>query len=129
MPRMADMAKWVTAAEPGLGWDRGSFLTAYENNRQDIFDVALEADLLAVAVRDLMASDHPDGWKGKPGELLGVLNESVPESTRKSRKWPGSASALGSRFRRSAPLLRRAGFAVECGHSGDRFIEILPMRK
>lgn len=128
LPRMADFAKWVVAAEQGLGWDRGSFLAAYEDNRQDTFDSALEADMVAVAIRDLVTADHPEGWEGKPGELLGALNSRVPENTKKSRSWPGSASALGSRLRRSAPLLRRAGFAVEYGHSGDRFIRIVPLK-
>ena len=128
LPRMADFAKWIVAAGPGLGWDEGRFLDAYEDNRQDTFDTALEADMLAVAIRDLVTVDHPDGWEGKPGELLGALNDQTPENIRKSRSWPGSASTLGSRIRRSAPLLRRAGFIVEYGHSGDRFIQILPKR-
>jgi putative DNA primase/helicase len=34
-PRMADFAKWVTAAEPGLGREPEEFLAAYEGNRRD----------------------------------------------------------------------------------------------
>jgi hypothetical protein len=34
MPRMADFARWVTAAEPQLGWKPGGFLSAYRNNRR-----------------------------------------------------------------------------------------------
>ena len=124
-PRMADFAKWITAAEPGLGWDEGSFLAAYAANRRDIFATAFEADPLAVAIRDFVVAEHSSGWEGKPGELLAALNARVPETTQKSRAWPGGASALGSRIRRAAPLLRQAGFAVDYGHSGERFIRIM----
>src|SRR4029453_13262446 len=33
LPRMADFATWVTAAEPGLKWETGRFLTAYGKNQ------------------------------------------------------------------------------------------------
>lgn len=29
-PRMADFAKWVSAAEPDLGWPEGAFVSAYD---------------------------------------------------------------------------------------------------
>jgi hypothetical protein len=29
LPRMADFAKWVSAAEPALGWTQGAFMEAY----------------------------------------------------------------------------------------------------
>lgn len=32
-PRLADFARWVTAAEPALGWPKGAFLQAYAENR------------------------------------------------------------------------------------------------
>ncbi len=34
LPRMADFARWVTAAEPALPWESGRFVGAYARNRQ-----------------------------------------------------------------------------------------------
>src|ERR1019366_8799618 len=44
LPRMADFARWVSAAEARLGWPPGSFLRAYETNRADCDLDALEHD-------------------------------------------------------------------------------------
>src|SRR5262249_2335005 len=62
-PRMADFAKWITAAEPGLGWEPGVFLAAYAGNRRDVVEAAFEADAVAVAIWNLIA-DRPEGFKG-----------------------------------------------------------------
>jgi hypothetical protein len=45
MPRMADFAKWVTAAEPALGWEPGTFMGAYTANRDESHELALEASI------------------------------------------------------------------------------------
>src|SRR5207249_5626813 len=47
-PRMADFARWVVAAEPGLGWMPGAFAAAYGGNRLESLELALEADPVAV---------------------------------------------------------------------------------
>jgi len=126
-PRMADFAKWIAAAEPGLGWDAGSFATAYAANRRDVSDATFEADPVAMAVRDLLAlPEHAQGWEATPAEWLSALTARVPEAVRKSRIWPVTAQALGSRIDRAAPLLRRKGYEIERRHSGRRIITIVP---
>ena len=50
LPRMADFATWVTAAEEGLKWSKGTFMKAYEVNRMNLIDIALEADIVATAI-------------------------------------------------------------------------------
>jgi putative DNA primase/helicase len=127
-PRMADLAKWVTAAEPALGWDAGKFLAVYRENRRDVIETSFEADAVAVAIKDYVAGDHPDGWTGTATELLSALNTRVNEGVRKSKLWPLSAQGLGNRIDRIAPLLRNKGFAVERRHSGQRHIIIKPPR-
>ena len=126
MPRMADLAKWITAAEPALGWESGQFLAAYRENRRDVIETSFEADAVAVAIRDYIIADHPDGWTGTATELLAALNTRVSEGVRKSKLWPLSAQGLGNRIDRVAPLLRNKGFAVERRHSGQRHIIIKP---
>jgi putative DNA primase/helicase len=125
-PRMADFVKWITAAESGLGWEPGQFLAVYRENRCDVAESSFEADPVAVAIRDYVTTEHPEGWTGTATELLSALNGRVAEAARKSRIWPVTAQGLGNRIARVAPLLRTKGFAVERRHSGDRTIVIVP---
>jgi putative DNA primase/helicase len=127
-PRMADFVKWITAAEPGLGWDDGAFVTAYRENRRNISELAFEGDSVAGAIRDFVTSVHPDGWQGTPTQLLTELNQRTAEGIRKARSWPLTAQALGNRVERIAPLLRSQGFVVDRNRSAARTIIIVPPR-
>jgi energy-coupling factor transporter ATP-binding protein EcfA2 len=128
-PRLADFAKWVTAAETGLGWEAGTFMAAYGDNRRDVADSAFEADPVAVAIRDFIREHHPNGWHGTATELLSALNETVPETVRRARMWPVTAQSIGNRIDRIAPLLRGKGLHVERRHSGIRTIGIVPIAR
>ncbi len=85
-PRMADFAQWVTAAESGLMWKRGTFMEAYAGNRSRAIEAGLEADVVAVAMRTLMADINR--WEGTPTKLIEDLEQRASESTIKSRNWP-----------------------------------------
>jgi putative DNA primase/helicase len=128
--RMADFEKLVTAAEPGLGWDHGSFQRAMRENRAEISESAFEADSVAVAIAKLVRRDHPDGLVATATELLTQLNATdlVPDGVRKQRTWPATPQGLGNRIDRIAPLLKAQGFAIERRHSGVRSIIIVPPR-
>jgi putative DNA primase/helicase len=125
-PRMADFAKWITAAERGLGWEPGAFLKVYCENRRDVIESSFEADPVAVAIKDYVSVEHPEGWTGTATELLSALNSRASDGMRKSRIWPDTAQRLGNRIDRVAPLLRSKGFLVERRHSGQRLITITP---
>ena len=129
-PRMADFASWVTAAEPGLGWNDGEFLAAYSTNQHDVSESAFEADAVAVAIADFVGALHPApaGWEGTATDLLNAINERTPETTRKQRSWPFNGQGLGTRMDRIAPLLRSKGFRVERRrtHDGKRLVLIPP---
>jgi Bifunctional DNA primase/polymerase, N-terminal len=116
MPRMADFAVWATAAEESLGWDTGTFMAAYEGNRQEAADSALEADPVAVAVLDFMADK--DQWTGSATELWMALGELVDEGVRKTKAWPGAPNALTSKLKRLAPTLRGVGIEYDEDRSG-----------
>jgi len=124
-PRMADFVKWVTAAEPGLGWEPGEFMMAYSNNRRDVSEAAFEADAVAVAVWKFLQT-KPERFEGTMTELLEEINNYVSETTRRSKYWPQSAAALGNRIERSTPLLKAKGCVIERRHSGQRIITIIP---
>src|SRR6185437_3762376 len=76
-PRMADFVKWITAAQSGLGWEPGEFVTAYNKNRRDVSETTFEADSVAVAIRSFVTTERPTGWEGTPTELLSELNNRV----------------------------------------------------
>src|SRR5205807_1752303 len=46
LPRMADAAKWVTAAEKALGWEPGTFLADFQAIQQDASAVVLEGSVM-----------------------------------------------------------------------------------
>jgi hypothetical protein len=109
---MADFAKLMTAAEPGLGWEDGSFMESYKRNREEANLLALEASVVATVIR---AIDLTQQWDGTATELLARLDASVDETKRRSRHWPKSARALTNALRRTAANLRRAGIEVDLG--------------
>jgi hypothetical protein len=125
LPRMADFAQWVTAAEAALPWETGSFLKAYENNRQGLVDSALEADTVAMAVMELVKTlDRDAVWTGTPTALLEKLKTIVPDPIRRLKGWPKQPNILSNRLRRSQTFLRQKGIEVERSKSGERNIAI-----
>ena len=127
LPRMADFAKWITAAETGLGWEPHSFLLDYMANQVDVSEAAFESDLVAVAINKFVTrAEFADGFRGTATDLLAFLNGKVSEAVRKARRWPSNASAIGNAFTRAAPLLRGKGFATDRIHSGTRELTIIP---
>ena len=106
---MADFATWATACEVGLGLDRGQFLKAYEANRLEARDLALESSPLYEPLRELAR----EGFRGSTAELLVRLNDIVSEQTRRSVRWPKAPNALASALRRMASNLRAAGIDLQ----------------
>jgi hypothetical protein len=91
-----------------------------------VAETAFEADSVAVAIKNFVTTEKPDGWEGTSTELLAEINNRTAEGIRKTRSWPMTPQALGNRVHRIAPLLRSKGFAVEHRHSGVRTIVIVP---
>jgi hypothetical protein len=73
LPRMADFATWGTAAEPAFGWNPGTFMQAYEDNRMRLLDIALEADPVATAVIRLIEGQPAHEWRGTGSDLLRLM--------------------------------------------------------
>lgn len=126
LPRMADLARWVTAAEPGLGWKAGAFLRAYGANRAAANALALEASPVAAVVRAFMSLNRE--WAGTATELLKELSLKAHETVRRQRSWPKNARSLSSALRRLAANLREVGLQIEFGQrpgsDSTRYIEI-----
>ncbi|MGV3723559.1 MAG: hypothetical protein ACO1SX_21900 [Actinomycetota bacterium] len=129
LPRMADFAVWVMAAEPALPWEAGTFLTAYNGNRKDANAGVLESSPIASLILPLAErSDqwgNEVGWEGTSAELLACLEGEALDEVRKAKSWPKTATALSSVLRRLSPNLRAEGVAVEFGKTnGKRWIRV-----
>lgn len=126
LPRMADFAEWAVACEPGLPWPRGTFMTAYDDNRDSMVETTIEADVVATAIRSFM--ETREKWEGIAAELLAGLNDATSEATRKLKGWPATPRALSGRLRRGAPNLRKVGIGVDfdrdSGRKRDRTIRL-----
>jgi len=109
-PRMADFARWVTAAEPALDWPKGTFMAAYGGNQQSANELALDASVVARPLMDLL--DTQGGWSGSSGELLAALAERVDEQGKRQHSWPKSPRSLSGHLKRLSPNLRSAGWDV-----------------
>ena len=143
LPRLADFAMGVIAAEPALPWKEGEFMKAYDEMRAESVAAALEGDRVAIAVIDLMKDR--DSWAGTATELLSVLKGPAPKATsniyekyanalareKKAGPFPETPWALSNWLRRAVPALRHEGIEVEMdrreGKEGRRMIYISKM--
>jgi hypothetical protein len=120
LPRMADWARWTTAAEPACGWSEGDVLRILQASRQATIEAFLDGDPLATAIRRL-----PLPWTGTASDLLARL---TPGDRRTARGWPESPRGLSVALRRLAPQLRRVAILTETkreAHTGRRLITIV----
>ena len=113
-PRMADFAKWVTACE-GAYDTKGTFLTAYGENRANAISALLAEDLVGSVVMRL-----PLPWQGQIGALLGPLSGLAGDQITKSKEWPKTPRGLGAALRRLVPPLRDYGIEVEPPSKNDK---------
>ncbi|MFL6797984.1 MAG: hypothetical protein ACJ8F3_11275 [Xanthobacteraceae bacterium] len=116
LPRMADFAVWATACETAL-WPGHTFIHAYECNRKDAINHAVEADPVASYVRKMMAERN--SWEGSAGRLQ---REGAALAI---AGWPANARVLAGRLRRAQTCLRALGMEITFsreGHDGSRII-------
>jgi len=116
LPRMADFAVWVTAAEAAFGWD-GDFMAAYTRNQQEAVEVGIEASPVGTALLALMS--ERDRWSGKPTELMAALADIAGEKASRSKAWPQSTKGLKNALTRLAPSFRKLGIRIERSNRGD----------
>jgi hypothetical protein len=108
LPRMADFAIWVTSSETSFGWEQGTFLTAYQGNRESANDVALEASVVARPLLDLLEVEG--AWSGTASELLSTLEGRVTDQVKRQNIWPKNARSVSGHLKRLAPNLRAGGW-------------------
>ncbi|WP_417841574.1 hypothetical protein [Terasakiella sp.] len=111
-PRMIDFVEWITAAEPGLGWEPYSFIHIFKQNKDNAIRATAEDDPLIQAI--LSIADE-GGFKGTAAALMERINGYVSEPLRRSSSWPKSPTAMGTAMRRVTPTLRILGVHAEKG--------------
>ena len=125
LPRLADFARWGLACEGALR-DTPIFIKAYEANRDEAIERVVEADPVALAVRELIQTKSE--WEGTATDLLIVLQGLVGYPVSQSKAWPKGASVLSNRLKRAAGFLRKLGIDIEFtreGSGGTRTIRIV----
>ncbi|GIV61538.1 MAG: hypothetical protein KatS3mg044_0404 [Rhodothermaceae bacterium] len=113
LPRMADFAAFVLAAEEALPGPAGRFLEAYAGAQEDMGATLLD-DPLAQALLGFV--DERGTWEGTATDLHAALlqhagHERVPHG------WPRTPAALGSMLSRLEPPLLAAGVEITRGRS------------
>jgi hypothetical protein len=111
IPRMADFAEWVVAAEPAFGMPDVSFLRAYESNRENLSATAIESNIIAQPLLSLLKKERR--WKGSATKLLNELDRIVGEKKTVQREWPKRPNFLSRDLRRIAPIIREMGWEIE----------------
>jgi hypothetical protein len=136
LSRMADFDRMATACETAL-WPAGTYKRAFAENRGELVDAGIEADLLATAVVKMVSEaamravravetvrSNIQLWKGTATSLLQEL-DNRNSALMRSREWPKNPRQLAGRLRRAGPLLRHKGIEIEFreeGHSNTRMI-------
>lgn len=131
LPRMADFAKWVIAAElTSNSFSPNDFMTAYQNNILDNAKANLAENPLALALQTLIhqwVQQKLTGWKGTASELLYKLNQltNIPDSCKRAQQWPKDHRALGKALERLIPEFKKTGTHIQRIRTGnERLIAI-----
>lgn len=106
LPRMADFAIWAVAAEPAFGVPESTFLLAYNSNRNEAIESAIDADFVASAIQNLLETTPGNRVETTAGELIGMLKQYLPNPERPPKGYPATPQAMAGRLRRIMPALR-----------------------
>ncbi len=132
--RMQTFARFVAAAEPALGWKPGTFLAAYEANRQEALSQAVTASLPVQGFlwwmqrRELArrTGGSPVAWHGTAAELQRAVERAIPNHTKLTREaqWPKKPHIFVRELHTAAPALTSLGLRLRVETMGkDRHHE------
>jgi Bifunctional DNA primase/polymerase, N-terminal len=118
-PRLADVAEWVEACSPQLGWAPGAYLDDLLSMREEADDAVLSNCPLSLAFYYLI-DDRAGETEMTYGSLLEVLKKRLSEHDKYlPATGPRSPRALSAQLTRFEPSLRRVGVIVTKA-GGDR---------
>jgi hypothetical protein len=124
LPRLADVAVWTWQCEPGLGWEHGTILEAWEEMNAEASKDLAELDPVAAAMTSFMVGREM--WLGTMAELLANLAMKVPMKVTKTKDWPLNGAVLSRRLRALSTVLHRNGLVLRWTHDvgGNRIFRI-----
>ena len=99
------------------------FLAAYRANRRTAIEDVVEADPVAVRIRELMAKRAL--WAGSASDLLRM---GATELSSVGLGWPTSPRALAGRLRRAQIPLRVLGIEISFGREGHAGTRVITLR-
>ena len=112
-PRMFDSAIAVTAAEEGVGFPKGAYLTAIQENQVASHTAALIAHPIGRVMWRHFVENGNTPFEGTSTAFLKEIERSATEAERRARYWPDSPETVANALKELAPSLLAAGFEVE----------------
>jgi len=103
LPRMADFAKWATAAETGFGYKKGTFIKSYENNQLETAREAVEHDIVISTIIDCLKKEKK--ISGTASYILEKLDNYLTIEPKRSKEWITSPNQLKNILIRLQPIL------------------------
>jgi hypothetical protein len=129
LPRMADFARWVAAAEPALGWEKGRFARAYEEQQSESDEVALDHDAVAQVLRRLPGLSETGRWEGTATAMWDELHHLLELDHRPMPfGWPRAPNRLVGHLRNLAPVLRAHGIEVASARTATSRLLVVTRR-
>jgi hypothetical protein len=123
----------ATAMESYFGWDAGSFVEVYADNREEASEALLSNEPVVDAIENLLFQMGRSGreakWSGTATSLLEALSGCVADDVKRSKAWPGGPQALSRRLNRIAPALRSIGIEYTENEEGHDKRKVKTLRK
>lgn len=113
MPRMADFCRWGYAIGEAIGGFGNEFLKEYNDNRTVQNKEAIEGDVVATLIFELMRNEY--GWEGRVSNLLDLLRAEAPKHgiDSKDRGIPQRPNQLSKRIKEVKSNLEEMGIDYE----------------
>jgi len=119
LPRMADFAEFIIAAEDALPWEKGAFMDAYNSMTSQTVERALDDNVVAAAVMSLMSKN--DSCKATPADMLACLGQQpcVTTTIKGTSLWPKAPNKLREMLNRSKGFLEKQGITMNLDSKKD----------
>jgi energy-coupling factor transporter ATP-binding protein EcfA2 len=116
--RMADYVKWITAGESRLGFQNGEFYRIYEANKNEAAIEALEQDMLANSINELLK--EREEISGNATTIIKLLKDYMNKSGMSPRGSWTVTNRLKGAILRIEPILNRANIFYEYKRGNER---------
>lgn len=126
MTRMADMCIWITAASPAFGWEKETFMNAYNENLRSTHSNAIEASPFGEAIMNMY--EARGGYHGRPAQLLSLLENKgyVTDKSKNASSWIRTPRGVVDQLAKLQPSFEALGIVYEKykDNSNKTFVKI-----